>query len=226
MLSLKSFRNGKLNPKAYLQRELSLDEVLEAPIIAWPLGVFDCSDTTDGAAAAIVVRAEDAKKFRTDPVLIKALELDVASDDRYTTDSDFAHVEASYRVASKAYEVAGVKNPRQEISVAEIDDVFSIAEAVSLEDLQFSPRGKVKENIESGIFNLDGKLPVQPDGGARCFGDAIGATGLRQTYEICLQLQGRANGRQIANPKLGLIHTIGSLVEPTSPNAGCAIFGL
>lgn len=226
MISVKSHHSGALNPKAHFQREITLEEVLKAPIIAWPLGVFDCCAMTDGAAAAVVVRAEDAKNFRPDPVYIKALEFDVASENRLRDDYDFAHVEESYRVGSKAYEVAGIKNPRQEISMAEVDDGVSIAEAVSLEDLQFSPRGKVKEDIESGFFALEGGLPVQPDGGEKCCGHPIGATGLRQVYELCLQLRGKAGPRQIKNPKLGLAHTIGGLLGPASAEAGCCILGL
>jgi acetyl-CoA C-acetyltransferase len=142
------------------------------------------------------------------------------------TDYDFTHIEDSYRVGCKAYEVAGIRNPREEISMAEVDDGTSIAEAVSLEDLQISPRGRVKEDIEARLFYLEGKLPVQPDGGEKCCGHPIAATGLRQVYEICLQLQGRAGPRQIKNPKLGLIHSIGSTLEPTVANAGCCVLSL
>lgn len=227
MVTVKNRHNGSLNPKAYLQSEVTLDEVLQAPLIAWPLGLLDYAPPCDGAAAAIVVRAEDAKKYRPNPVFIKALELDVDVTDRYASDSDFTSVGASQRVVSKAYQVAGVKNPRAEIGVAEVDDLSAALEIICLEDAGLSPRGKAKEDIESGFFNLEGgALPTQPDGGTMCCGDALGATALRQVYEVYLQLQGRADVRQVAVPKLGLVQNTGSILELTSPNASCAILGL
>jgi len=209
MVSVKSHHNGTLNPRAHFQREVSLDTVLKAPIIAWPLGLFDCCGVSDGSAAAIVVKAEDAKKFRPDPVRIKALQMSVGNEGLIRSDYDYTHVESTYQAGLRAYEEAGVKNPREEIGMAEVHDCFSITEAVTMEDLQFSPRGKVKEDIESGFFNLDGGLPVQPDGGLKCFGHPIGASGLRMIYEMYKQLQGKAGPRQIKNPKLGLTHNLG-----------------
>jgi len=209
MVSVKSHHNGTLNPRAHFQREVSLETVLKAPIIAWPLGLYDCCGVSDGSAAAIVVRAEDAKKFRPDPVRIKALQMSVGNEGLMRSDYDYTHVETTYQAGLRAYEEAGVKNPREEIGMAEVHDCFSITEAVTMEDLQFSPRGKVKEDIESGFFNLDGGLPVQPDGGLKCFGHPIGASGLRMIYEMYKQLQGKAGPRQIKNPKLGLTHNLG-----------------
>ena len=209
MVSVKSHHNGTLNPRAHFQREVSLDTVLKAPIIAWPLGLFDCCGVSDGSAAAIVVKAEDAKKFRPDPVRIKALQMSVGNEGLIRSDYDYTHVESTYQAGLRAYEEAGVKNPREEIGMAEVHDCFSITEAVTMEDLQFSPRGKVKEDIESGFFNLDGGLPVQPDGGLKCFGHPIGASGLRMIYEMYKQLQGKAGPRQLKNPKLGLTHNLG-----------------
>jgi acetyl-CoA C-acetyltransferase len=209
MVSVKSHHNGTMNPRAHFQREVSLDTVLTAPIIAWPLGLFDCCGVSDGSAAAIVVRAEDAKKFRPDPVRIKALQMSVGNEGLIRSDYDYTHVESTYQAGLRAYAEAEVKNPREEIGMAEVHDCFSITEAVTMEDLQFSPRGKVKEDIESGFFNLDGGLPVQPDGGLKCFGHPIGASGLRMIYEMYKQLQGKAGPRQIKNPKLGLTHNLG-----------------
>ena len=124
---------------------------------------------------------------------------------------DGAHVETTYRAGKLAYKEAGVKNAREEISMAEVHDCFSITEAVTMEDLQFSSRGKVKEDIEAGRFDHDGPQPIQPDGGLKCFGHPIGASGLRMIYEMYKQLQGKAQlpERQIKNPKLGLTHNLG-----------------
>ena len=203
-ISVKSHANGFLNPKAHLKRKLTVEQVLSAPIIATPLGLFDCCGVSDGAAAAILCRADMAKTFRPDPVYIKALQICTGpSSGRLLEDYDYTHVEEACRAGVAAYEEAGIKDPRKEISMAEVHDCFSITEAVTMEDLQFSPRGKVKEDVDAGTFELDGELPVQPDGGLKCFGHPIGASGIRMVYELYLQLQGRADKRQIKNPTLG-----------------------
>ena len=209
-VSSKSHHNGSLNPKAHLRREVSVEAIMKAPIIGWPLGLFDCCGVSDGAAAAIVTRADMAKKFRPDPVYIKALQIAISSGEELMyTDWDYAHIETACRAGSRAYEEAGIKNPREEISMAEVHDCFSITEAVTMEDLQFSPRGRMKEDIDSGRFNLDGEQPIQPDGGLKSFGHPIGASGLRMMYEMYKQLQGKAGPRQIKDPKIGLTHNMG-----------------
>lgn len=224
-ISVKSHANGSLNPKAHLRNVLTIERVLNAPIIAWPLGLFDCCGVSDGGAAAILTSAERAKEFREDPVYIKALQIcGTPSSGRITTDYDYTHVEESYRAGAAAYREAGVTDPLKEISMAEVHDCFSITEAVTMEDLQFSPRGKVKDDIDAGTFELNGELPVQPDGGLKCFGHPIGASGIRMVYELYLQLQGRADKRQIKDPKLGLAHNLGH--EPYAPLCSVCIVGL
>jgi acetyl-CoA C-acetyltransferase len=165
---------------------------------------------SDGSAAAIVVRADMAKNFRPDPIYIKALQIaDSSGEEMMYTDYDYTHVETTTRAAAKAYEEAGIKNAREDISMAEVHDCFSITEAVTMEDLQFSPRGRVKEDIDAGRFNLDGEQPIQTDGGLKCFGHPIGASGLRMMYEEYKQLQGKCGPRQVKNPKFGLTHNLG-----------------
>jgi len=224
-ISVKSHHNGSLNPKAHFQRELTVEQVVNAPIIAWPLGLFDCCGVSDGAAAAIVVPAEMARTFRPDPVYIKALQICAGpADGLVNTDYDYTHVEETYRAGLAAYAEAGISNPRKEISMAEVHDCFSITEATIMEDLQFSPRGKAKEDIDAGTFELNGDLPVQPDGGLKCFGHPIGASGLRMMYEMYKQLQGKADRRQIKNPRLGLTHNMGG--RPPGAVVSCTIVGL
>ncbi len=224
-VSSKSHHNGSLNPKAHLRNEVSVETIVKAPIIAWPLGLFDCCGVSDGAAAAIVTRADMAKDFRTDPVYIKSLQISLSpSEELMYTKWDGTHVEPTCRAGSKAYQEAGIKNPREEISMAEVHDCFSITEAITMEDLQFSPRGKVKEDIDAGRFNLDGEQPIQPSGGLKSFGHPIGASGLRMTYEIYKQLQGKAGTRQIKNPKFGLTHNLGNF--PFHAIISVGIFGL
>ncbi|MFH1169105.1 MAG: acetyl-CoA acetyltransferase [Chloroflexota bacterium] len=209
-IAVKNHHNGTLHPKAHFQREITLEQALNAPIIAWPLGLFDCCGVSDGGAAAIICRADMAKKFRPDPVYIKSLQIAVGPREGYMNPAyDFAHVEETYRAGQAAFAEAGIKEPRKEISTAEVHDCFSITEAVIYEDLQFTPRGKAKEDIEAGTFALDGALPVNTDGGLKCFGHPIGASGLRMMYEEYKQLQGKAGPRQLKNPKLGLTHNLG-----------------
>lgn len=211
-VSAKSHYNGARNPRAHLRREVTIEQILNAPIIAWPLGLFDCCGVSDGSAAAIVTTPERAKKLRQDPVFVKALQICVSNGEELEyTEWDGTYFATTTRAAKKAYEEAGIKNPREEISMAEVHDCFSITEAVTMEDLQFSPRGKVKEDIMAGRFDLDGPQPVQPDGGLKSFGHPIGASGLRMMYEMYKQLQGKAQlpERQLKNPKFGLTHNLG-----------------
>jgi acetyl-CoA C-acetyltransferase len=209
-ISSKSHHNGTLCPKAHLRREVSIEQIMKAPMIAWPLGLFDCCGVSDGAAAAIVVRADKAKDFRKDPIYVKALQIAITSGEEEAYRSwDGTHVEPTYRAAIKAYEEAGITNPREEISMMDVHDCFSITELVTYEDLQISPRGKAREDVEAGFFDLDGKIPCQTDGGLKCFGHPIGASGLRMLYEEYQQLQGKAGERQVKNPRIGLTHNLG-----------------
>ena len=224
-ISVKSHKNGALNPKAHLRREITLEQVLGAPIIAWPLGLFDCCGVSDGCAAAVIVRPDMVKNFKNKPVYVKALQICASpTSGRLVTTYDYTHVEEAHQAGIAAYKEAGITNPREEISMAEVHDCFSITEAVTMEDLQFSPRGKVKEDIEAGTFELTGSLPVQPDGGLKCFGHPIGASGIRMLYEPWLQFQGRADKRQIKDPKLALAHNMGN--EPYAPVVSVCIVGL
>lgn len=236
MASVKSHWCGARNPKAHFRNEITIDTVLKAPMIAWPLGLFDCCGVSDGSAAAILVRADMAKSFKPNPMYIKALQICVGGENTYRDDFDWAHIEETYRAGYNAYAEAGIKKPREEISMAEVHDCFSITETVVMEDLQFSPRGKVYEDVlgsNAGFFTLqramEGQdaLPVQPDGGLKCFGHPIGASGIRMAYEIYLQLQGKAGPRQI--PKVrgkqcGLTHNLGG--GPASCTIAVNIYGL
>lgn len=210
MISVKSHRNGAKNPKAHLRKEISVDQVIKAPMVAWPLGLFDCCGVSDGAAAAIVCRADMAKTFRPDPVYVKSLQIALSSGEELMyKDWDGSYVKTATVCAARAYEEAGIKNPREEISMMEVHDCFSITELVTYEDLGISERGKAGNDVRDGFFNLDGRIPCQPDGGLKCFGHPIGASGLRMMYEMYKQLQGKAGERQLADPKIGLTHNMG-----------------
>jgi len=224
-ISVNSHKNGAKNPRAHLRKAITEEEVLRAPIIASPLGLYDCCGVSDGAAAAIVCRADMAKDFRKDPVFVKALQIGVSSGEELGyTRWDGTYVETTTRTASRAYEEAGIKAPREQLSMIEVHDCFSITELVTYEDLRISERGKAKNDIEEGFFSIAGKIPSQPDGGLKCFGHPIGASGLRMMYEIYKQLQGKAGERQIKNPVLGLTHNLGGL--PQMNVVSIAIAGL
>jgi acetyl-CoA C-acetyltransferase len=224
-ISVNSHKNGAKNPRAHLRKAITEEEVLRAPIIASPLGLYDCCGVSDGAAAAIVCRADMAKDFRKDPVFVKALQIGVSSGEELGyTRWDGTYVETTTRTASRAYEEAGIKTPREQLSMIEVHDCFSITELVTYEDLRISERGKAKNDIEEGFFSIAGKIPSQPDGGLKCFGHPIGASGLRMMYEIYKQLQGKAGERQIKNPVLGLTHNLGGL--PQMNVVSIAIAGL
>ena len=122
-----------------------------------------------------------------------------------------------------AYEQAGIKNPREEVDLAEVHDCFSITELIIYEDMGWSAPGKAKDDIESGFFTLEGGLPVNPDGGLKCFGHPIGASGLRMVYEVYKQLQGKAGPRQIKKADIGVTHNLGG--RPGSFTCGISIWG-
>jgi len=213
-ISVNSHTNGAKNPKAHLRRVITEEDVLRAPIIASPLGLLDCCGVSDGAAAAIVCRADMAKQFRADPIFVKALQIGISSGEELAyTQWDGTYVETTTRAAARAYAEAGIKKPREEITMMEVHDCFSITELVTYEDLGISPRGKARDDIEDGFFTLEGKIPSQPDGGLKCFGHPIGASGLRMLYEMYKQLQGKAGERQVKNPSIGLTHNLGGFPQ-------------
>ena len=211
-IAVKNHDNGSLCPKAHFHNKVTLDQVINAPIIAWPLGLFDCCGNSDGSACAIITRADKAKDFRPDPIYMKGY--GIAMDSllpHLRPGFDWLHFGSLMSSSSKAYEMAGIKNPREELDVAEIHDCFTITELAIYENFGFSPRGKAREDIDSGFFERGGGLPVNIDGGLKCFGHPVGASGIRMTYEIYKQLQGKADlpERQVKNPRLGLSHTFG-----------------
>ena len=224
-VSVKSHANGAKNPKAHLQKEVTEEQVLNAPMIAEPLGLFDCCGVSDGAAAAIVTTAEIAKSLGKDNLIsVKALQLSVSNgleSHHNTWDGSYFH---TVRIAAKkAYAEAGITNPREEVSMMEVHDCFSVTELVTMEDLFISEEGQAVKDVMDGFYDADGQVPCQIDGGLKCFGHPIGASGLRMLYEMYLQLQGRADKRQLKNPSIGLTHNLGG--QPANNVCSVAIIG-
>ena len=227
-VSWKSHQNGAKNPRAHLRRAVTKEQIMGSPMIAYPLGLFDCCGVSDGSAAAIVTTPEIAKKLKAnDPLVkVKALQISVSSGEEAMFDKwDGASVLTTQTASRKAYEEAGIKDPRKEISMMEVHDCFSITELVTMEDLGISPPGGAPEDILNGFYDLDGQIPCQPDGGLKCFGHPIGASGLRMIFEMYNQLLGRwPEDRAVKNPKFGLTHNLGGV--PNSNVCSIAIFGV
>jgi acetyl-CoA C-acetyltransferase len=225
-VSVKSHENGVLNPKAHLRKHVTIDQVMAAPIIAHPLGLFDCCGVSDGAACAIVTTVEKARDMGfKNPVTVKALQLALSSGQEIAFNQwDGDHFMTTDKCSTKAYEEAGITNPREEISMMELHDCFSITELVTYEDMHISERGQAWKDSLDGFYNRDGKVPCQVDGGLKCFGHPIGASGLRMIYEMYLQLLGRAGERQLESPRYGLTHNLGGF--PAQNVCAISIVGL
>jgi acetyl-CoA C-acetyltransferase len=211
-ISVKSHDNATRNPKAHLRSAISVDQVLGAPLVAEPLGLFDCCGVSDGSACAIVTTPEIARSLgKRDLITVKALQLSVSNGVEAQHNSWDGSYFATTRVASKrAYQEAGVKDPRSEIDLIEVHDCFSVTELVTMEDLHISAEGRAINDVLDGFYDADGTIPCQIDGGLKCFGHPIGASGLRMIYELFLQMQGRAGPRQrTKEPTLGLTHNLG-----------------
>jgi acetyl-CoA C-acetyltransferase len=211
-IASKNHFNGARNPKAQFRKEMSVEQLCAMPTVAGMLSVFDCAGVADGAAAAIVVRAEDAYKYTDTPIFIKALSL-VAGDGSTLLDPtyDYTTFPEIVRCAQDAYTQAGITNPRTELAMAEVHDCFTPTELVLMEDLGFSERGAAWKEVLDGAFDLHGDLPVNPDGGLKSFGHPVGASGLRMHYEAWLQLRGQAGDERQIDVSRGkaLIHNLG-----------------
>ncbi|PVX75649.1 acetyl-CoA acetyltransferase [Paraburkholderia unamae] len=226
-VSWKSHENGVLSPKAHIRKRVSIEQILAAPMIADPLGLFDCCGVSDGAAAAIVTTPEIARAMgRRDMVTVKAIQLAIGSGvETATTQWDGSYVRTTREAAKRAYAEAGITDPRKQLSLMEVHDCFSITELVTMEDLFVSPEGRAVHDVLDGFYDrTGGGVPCQVDGGLKCFGHPIGASGLRMAYEVYNQLLGRAGERQLANPSIGLTHNLGGV--PYLGIAAISVLGL
>lgn len=215
IINVKNHDNGLLAPKAHLHKKITVDDVLRAKIISWPFTLYDSCGMSDGGAAAIITTPEIARSIREDYVLLKGQGMATgAGQSTMQSEFDFLSFPENVAAAGAAYKEAGITNPREEISMAELHDCFSTTELITIEDLGFSERGKAPEDIEAGRYLLTGEQPINTDGGLKCFGHPLSASGLRMTYEVYKQLQGKVDNpkRQLKNPKLGLIHNVGGNV--------------
>ena len=208
-IAVKNHYHGSLNPKAHFQREINQEKAMKAPMVAEPLGLFDCCPTTDGAAAAIICSADIASDFKKDYVLVKGAGLSTGRDGRFHGGNEFAGFQTTRLAAEQAYKEAGISDPRKEIQVGEIHDCFTITELLTYEGLGFCEVGGAARFIDEGTHYLGGGLPCNTSGGLKSCGHPIGATGVRQIGEITNQILGRADKRQVEDVRTGVAHNIG-----------------
>ena len=208
MVAVKNHKYGADNPKAQLQRTITLDQANKSPTVCHPLHLFDCCPTSDGASAAILCNAEIAGKFTDTPVQVLGVG---AGTDRLALfqREDFTTLKATERAAKQAYEMAHL-DPK-DINFAEVHDCFTIAEILAYEDLGFCKKGEGGKLIEEEQTYIGGRIPVNASGGLKAKGHPIGATGVGQIYEIVNQLRGETDKktRQVPNARVGLAHNIG-----------------
>jgi acetyl-CoA C-acetyltransferase len=228
-VSWKSHVNGARNSKAHLRKPVSIETILNAPMIADPLGLFDCCGVSDGAACAIVTTPDIARGVaksagRSEIVTVKAIQISASNgwESQYGA-WDGSYVRNTREAAKRAYAEAGVKDPRADVGVTEVHDCFSVTELVTMEDLGLSDAGRAPFDILDGRYDGDGAIPCQIDGGLKCFGHPVGASGLRMAYEVYNQLLGRAGERQLSNIHLGLTHNLGG--APYSSVAAVSLLG-
>jgi acetyl-CoA C-acetyltransferase len=210
-VSVKSHDNAQHNEKAHLRKPIDRARAADAPYVAYPLALHDCCGVSDGAACALVTTLERAKELGIDrPITVKAVQAATSNGEEYGfTDWDYDSMPTAAAAAERAYAEASITDAFREIDLAELHDSFSITEIVNYEDLGFSKRGNGWKDVLDGVFHKDGALPCQTDGGLKCFGHPIGASGLRMIYELYLQLKGLAGKRQLLSPRLGLALNLG-----------------
>ncbi|KUK45201.1 MAG: thiolase domain-containing protein [Methanothrix sp.] len=205
-VAVKNHHNGCANPISQYQMEISVEKVLRSPLVADPLRVLDCSPITDGAAAVVLAPTEVASKYSDAP--IKILAAAQASDTLALHDRrEITTLDASVYAARKAFDQAGLAP--KDIDLAEVHDAFTIGEIVAIEDLGFVEKGEGGRAAEEGLTAIGGKIPINTSGGLKACGHPVGATGIKQAYEMVLQLRGEAGKRQVDGAKVGLTHNVG-----------------
>lgn len=211
-VAVKNHANGARNPRAHFRREITEEEWARAPMVASPLGLYDCCPTTDGAAAVVLTTRRRAEATGRPYCVLRGIGL--ATDGGYFTvqfqpDVDFLGFAATRAAAAQAYAQAGIVDPVRDLDVAEVHDCFTITEIIDYEDLGFCPRGQGGRWAAEGRTRRDGEFPVNPSGGLKACGHPIGATGARMVVDVCEQLLGRAGDRQVPDARRGLCHTLG-----------------
>ncbi len=206
LVAVKNHKHGALNPKAHMQREITLDDVMKSRMVSWPLKLYDCSLITDGASCLILTKPKLAKKLSENYVHI--IGTGQAQDTFCMHEREsLTTVNAAKLAAQEAFKMASLKP--KDIDVAEVHDCFTISEIIAYEDLGFCRPGQGGKFVESGAPSLSGSLPTNTSGGLKSKGHPVGATGAAQVAEIYLQLTGQADRRQVKDAEVGLAHNLG-----------------
>ena len=218
-VAVKNHHNGAKHPKAHFRSEITIDTVLNAPIVSYPLGVFDCCAMSDGSAAVVLTRPEIAKGLvgEGNYATIKGLGLAAETATPYSRpDWTGLSFPASVKAGEEAFKGAGIQNPRKELDFGIVHDCFTITELINYQDLKLCKPGESADLIREGVTAIDGEFPINPDGGLKCFGHPIGATGVRMTVELARQVLGRAEGYQVEGAKAGFAHNLGGPLSISS----------
>lgn len=211
-IAVKNHCHAVYNPKAHYKKELTIEQVMNSPMVAYPITLMESCPTTDGSACVILVRANEAKKYNDNYVLVKGHGFSVSTGwdlPFYDPNYDFTSFRATKVAAKKAYKDAGIDKPIKQIDFAEVHDCFSIVELLTYEDLGFCKKGEGKKLIDNKTTWLGNELPVNVSGGLLSSGHPVGATGLRMLYELTRQIQGKCGKRQVKDARIGLAHNIG-----------------
>ena len=206
MVAVKNHYHGSMNPKAQIQKEITLEAAMSSRVVAWPLKLYDCSLITDGASCLVLTTPELAKKYTDMPIHIVGSGQASDSIGLYERES-FTSLVAARAAAKQAYDMANVKP--ESIDVAEVHDCFTIAEIIAYEDLDFCKPGEGGSLAERQETKLGGRIPINTSGGLKSKGHPVGATGTAQAYEIYLQLTDQAERRQVKDAHIGLTHNVG-----------------
>ena len=205
-VAVKNHYNGSMNPRAQFRNRITIESVINSPLVADPLRLFDCSPITDGAAAVVLVPAERAREFTDTPIYVKATTQ--ASDTISLHDRrSLTSIDATAVAAERAFKTARLEVA--DIDVAEVHDCFTIAEIMAIEDLGFFEKGAGGAATLEGLTAIGGRIPVNTSGGLKACGHPVGATGIKQAVEIVEQLRGEAGKRQVDGAEVGLTHNVG-----------------
>ncbi|MCI0402779.1 MAG: thiolase domain-containing protein [Acidobacteria bacterium] len=211
-VSVKNKRNALDHPAAQLGANLTVKDVVNSEIMAWPVHRLMVSPTSDGAAAVILAAEEVANRITSQPVWIQGVGW--CLDTSYWTNRDLCYPEYVEKAARMAYKMAGVREPRKEINIAEPYDPFAYKELHHLEGLQLAPKGKAPQLLADGVFDRDGDLPSVPSGGLLGVGNPIAAAGTMKICELFWQLRGEAGKRQVpGKPERGVAQAWGDLMQ-------------
>ncbi len=213
-VAVKNHENGTLNPKAHIQKKITVDDVMKSAVVASPLKLYDCCPFSDGASSVILCSEKFAKEHGGD--YIEVIGSGRGGSPAALQGRDHITTIPSTKIAAEgAYKMAGITS--KDVDLAEVHDCFTVAEIVDTEDLGFFEKGKGVEAVRDDRTKLNSDISINPSGGLKSKGHPIGATGIGQVVEMYDQLTGNAGARTVNDAKIGLTHNFGAT------GASCAV---